>query len=228
MYVSKYDYPQLNKITSDDGSRQYVTSSGISMPSVTTILADTGDKSGLQAWRDWVGEDAAATISRQAANLGTKVHNALESFMLGKQDYLTEGSNLINVLARSMTEKMIADGLSKADEVWGFEEHLYVDKVYAGTADCIGIYAGKESIIDFKTATKIKQKSQIGDYFQQGAAYALAHNAMFGTDIRQVVILMVDRESKFKCFEVKGKAFVNACDLWGQRVLEYYNSREAI
>lgn len=224
MYVPKYDYAKLDRQTAENGVRHYVTQDNISMPSVTTILAETGNKDGLQKWKDWVGEEEAAKQSRQAANLGSKVHNALEAYMHGEENYLTEGSNLINVLARSMTEKMIKEGLVDVNEVWGIEEHLYVEKVYAGTADCIGVFEGEEAIIDFKTAKKVKARSHIKDYFLQGCAYALAHNQMFGTSIQKVVILMVDRESKFKKYILEGDDFTEHCDEWASRVEEYYNN----
>ena len=60
--------------------------------------------------------------------------------------------------------------------------------LYAGTADCVGEYEGIPTLIDFKTAKKIKKREWIEDYFLQGSAYANAHNVMFGTKIEQIVI----------------------------------------
>ena len=45
------------------------------------------------------------------------------------------------------------------------------------------------------------------DYFLQGCAYANAQNAMFGTDISQIVILMVDRDLIFQDFFVRNEAY---------------------
>ena len=54
--------------------------------------------------------------------------------------------------------------------------------------DAIGIYEGEHAIID-QPSKKMKKREWIEDYFLQGCAYALAHNEMFETDIKKVVIL---------------------------------------
>ena len=66
-------------------------------------------------------------------------------------------------------------------------------------------FKGKPTIIDFKTAKKIKRKDWIKDYFLQGAAYANAHNVMYQTEIESIAILMVDRDLLFKEFLIKNK-----------------------
>ena len=88
----------------------------------------------------------------------------------------------------------IDDVVEEITDVYGLEVNLFLENLYAGTADCVGTINGIESIIDFKTARRIKKKEWIDDYFLQGCAYANAHNVMFNTKISQVVILMVDRD----------------------------------
>lgn len=61
----------------------------------------------------------------------------------------------------------------------------------AGRCDLIGRYKGVPSIIDFKTASRVKSKDDITDYALQLAFYSIAHNEMFDTNIQQGVILMV-------------------------------------
>ena len=85
------------------------------------------------------------------------------------------------------------------------------------------MYKGVESIIDFKTAKKIKKREWIEDYFMQGCAYALAHNEMFGTNIKQVAILMVDREANYADFVIEGDEFEEYCNKWAMRLADYYN-----
>ncbi len=60
----------------------------------------------------------------------------------------------------------------------------------AGRFDCAGEYNGVPSIIDFKTAARVKSRDDVSDYELQLAFYAVAHNERFGTDIKQGVILM--------------------------------------
>ena len=58
-----------------------------------------------------------------------------------------------------------------------------------------------------KQTNKPKKREWIEDYFLQGAAYANAHNVMFGTNIDQIVILMADRNQEFKKFIASGREF---------------------
>ena len=84
-------------------------------------------------------------------------------------------------------------------------------------------------MIDFKTAKKIKRREWIEDYFLQGCAYANAHNVMFDTDIRQIVILMVDRDLIFKEFIVKENEFRHLTEKWKKRLILFdkkYNNND--
>ena len=98
---------------------------------------------------------------------------------------------------------------------------MVLDGLYAGTADCIGIFEGESSIIDFKTAKQIKKKEWITDYFLQGVAYANAHNVMFNTDIKNVVILMVDRELIFKKFTISLIEFQHFTSIWKKKLIAF-------
>lgn len=221
MLVEKYQYPNLRRVNIDK-SRHYASDDDQPVPSVTTILSKTGDKSGLDAWRKRVGEAEAQRISTESANLGTKVHNSLEKYILG-EDWQITGTNMISQMAAQMTDRMISEGFPQVGELWGTEVGLIAQGLYAGTADGIGVYNGEPSIIDFKTARKIKKREWIEDYFLQGAAYALAHNEMFDTHIRQIAILMVDRDAEFADFVVQGDEFDHYCEQWQKRLLEYLN-----
>ena len=58
-----------------------------------------------------------------------------------------------------MAEEIIDNGLkNKLLEIWGSEATIYYPGKYAGTADCIGVYEGKESILDFKQSNKPKEE----------------------------------------------------------------------
>jgi ATP-dependent exoDNAse (exonuclease V) beta subunit len=217
--VEKYDYPALSR-KEVDGERRYVGADSKPVPSVTTILDKTADKTALIEWRKRVGDAEAARISRESAGLGTKVHDAVEKFIKG-QDWAITGNNMINVMASKMAHVMI-ENLEPVDEVWGSEVGLIAEGIYAGTTDAVGVYNGVPSIIDFKTAKKIKKREWIEDYFLQGAAYALAHNEMFQTSIQQVAILMIDRDARFKSFVIRDDEFVKYAMMWEQRILEYY------
>ena len=112
--------------------------------------------------------------------------------------------------------------------MWGRESGLGLDGLYAGTAYCIGIFRGKPTIIDFKTAKKSKRKDWIEDYFLQGAAYANAHNVMYKTNIESIAILMVDRDLLFKEFLVNSKEFNSYTEKWKKRLIGYYKTHEIL
>lgn len=220
MLINKYQYPKLKRVQVD-GKRNYTDEKCDPVPSVTTILDKTSDKTALIAWRKRVGEAEANRISKESAGWGTMVHDSLEKYVLG-EDYEIKGNNLIQVMGRRATESMIKHGLSQVDELWGVEVGLIAPGLYAGTSDAVGMFNGVPSIIDFKTAKKIKKREWIESYFMQGCAYALAHNEMFGSDIKQVAILMIDRENEYKDYVIEGDEFLHYANMWGDKVAEYH------
>ena len=220
LLTEKYNYPNLRRVQTPKG-RQYVGEDENPVPSVTTVLDKTSDKTALIAWRKRVGEAEATRISTESAGLGTKVHNSLEKYVLG-EEWEIKGNNHISIMAKTMVDEMVDKGLSQVDEMWGVEVGIIATGLYAGTADGIGKFNGEPSIIDFKTAKKIKKREWIEDYFLQGCAYALAHNEMFESKIKQVAILMIDREGKYADFVIEGDEFDQYCEKWADRLADYY------
>ena len=222
MITNIYTYPELKRQESDKG-RFYLDSKNHPVPSVTTVLNKTSNKEdSIQQWRNRVGEEEANRIIKQSTDIGTMVHEALELY-LNEQEWRNFSDNQDGVLAERMTEKFIESGLNSITEVWGLEVGLILDGLYAGTADCVGKINGVPSLIDFKTARKMKKREWIEDYFLQCCAYANAHNVMFNTDINQIVILMIDRDLIFKEFIVKPTEFNILTKLWKKRLIEFHN-----
>ena len=219
----KYSYPNLERVKENE-MRFYKDSNNDLVPSVTTVLDATGDKSGITQWRRKVGPAQADAIVQESTLIGSAVHEAIENYLLGKSwSNFTEDRN--GFLAKSISSKFISSCLNGIDEVWGLESGLILDGLYAGTADCIGIYKGLPAIIDFKTAKKLKRKDWIEDYFLQCSAYANAHNVMFETSINNLVILMVDRDLLFKEFHIKKDEFSLYTDKWKKRLIKFHNRR---
>jgi genome maintenance exonuclease 1 len=190
-------------------------------------LSALADKTALHEWRKRVGNEEANRIMNLATGIGTQVHLHLEKFIL--EEDRPSGSNLIHQMAKELSDIVIKDGLSKISEVWGTEVPLYYPGLYAGTADCIGVYKGQQAIIDFKTTRKPKKRAWIDDYFLQGAAYAAAHNELYGTDIRTIVIMMIgwdaeaDNLGNYQEFVVEGEEFDKYSLLWATKVQEYFD-----
>ena len=218
--INKFNYPLLERVDTEIG-RHYLDSNNDPVPSVTTVLSGTStSKSGIDQWRQRVGDIEADRVIKQSTDIGTAVHEAIENY-LNKHDWDNFGQDSDQLMAKNITNKFIADGLNGIDEVWGLEVGLILDKLYAGTADCVGIYNGVPTLIDFKTAKRIKKREWIEDYFLQGCAYANAHNVMFDTNIQQIVILMVDRDLLFKEFLVTSPEFNHLTTKWKQRLIDF-------
>ena len=213
-----YDYQDLTRI--DGKKRLYATPGGGKVPSVTTILDATSYKTHLIAWRQRVGEEKAKQITKEAAGVGTSMHGFLENYTKGEE--LPNKTNLVHVQGRKMAEVVIQDGLSKVDEVWGSEVHLYYPDLYAGTTDLVGVHNGVPAIMDFKQTNKPKKEEWVDNYKLQGAAYALAHNHVYKTDIRKIVIMMCSRDLQYQEFVVEGEAFDEWSKGWSDRLMQYH------
>lgn len=226
MLTQKFTYKPLERVNIK-GTRHYQTPDGQPLPSVTSIIDALKDKTALHEWRRRVGNEEADRIIRLATGIGTQVHLHLEKYILNEDR--PGGSNLIHQMARELSEIVIKTGLSKVDEVWGTEVPLYYPGLYAGTTDCVGVYEGKPAIIDFKTTRKPKRREWIDDYFLQGSAYAEAHNEIYGTDIKTIVIMMIgwDEESdnmgNYQEFVVESNEYERYARLWAGKVQAYFD-----
>jgi genome maintenance exonuclease 1 len=219
--IKKYNYADLKR--QDGATRLYLTPEGESLPSVTSVLGKTKDKSFLKQWRARVGEKEAEKIIANSAQIGTALHLYIEHYVNehGYEDFTEIGQK-----AKTMAQVIIDhdEGLKKVSEVWGSEVHLYYPGKYAGTTDMIGVYDGRPTIIDFKQTNRPKKREWVQDYLMQLAAYAMAHNKLFDTEIDQGVVLMCSRDLLFQKFELKGENFVRAGDTFMKKLDLYLQS----
>ena len=215
--IKKYNYAELKR--QDGESRLYLTPDGESLPSVTTVLNKTKDKSFLKQWRAKVGEAAAEKIISDASQIGTALHLYIERLVNGEQ---YKDLTKIGIQAEKMAKKIVEESFKDITEIWGSEVHLYYPGKYAGTTDMIGLYKGRPTIIDFKQTNRPKKREWIQDYLMQLSAYAQAHNALFNTEIEQGVILMCSRDLTFQRFELTGEKFTRASDSFMKK-LDLYN-----
>jgi len=51
---------------------------------------------------------------------------------------------------------------------------------------------------------------------------------MFGTQIKSIAILMVDRDLLFKEFLISDNEFVNFTDKWKKRIINYYKTHDVL
>jgi hypothetical protein len=200
--------------------RVYLTPDGEKTPSVTTILSATKDQTHLIEWRKRVGEENAAQITKEASGIGTAMHNNLERFLAGLERQ--PGNNLVHVQANKMANVIIEQGLKDVNEVWAMEQSLYFPGLYSGTTDLVAVYKGNPSVCDYKQTNKPKKAEWVEDYFLQLMAYILAHNEVYGTDIREGHVFMCSRDLQYQQFDLTPDNFNKYQDMWLAKVEDYY------
>ena len=204
-----------------DGKRKYLTPNGNAVASVTTILDSTKDKTHLIEWRKRIGEQKAQEITTEAAGVGTRMHKYLEDYVETGQ-WPTPGSNPYAKQAHMMATQIKEHALEDVDEIWGSEVSLYVPKIYAGTTDLVGTYKGNPCIMDFKQTNKPKKTEWVVDYFLQLTAYAIAHNDVYKTDIKEGHVFMCSRAGEYQQFDIWPDEFAEWEQEWWNRVHTYY------
>lgn len=160
-------------------SNGYYLVDGERLPRVTTVLTVLA-KPGLESWKRRIGIDEANRISREAAELGTRVHAVLERLNRG-EPYEADPEMAPFVDAyRGWFE-------SAVDQVLAVEQFLvHRAHGYAGTADLVvRLKDGRTVLVDLKTSNSID-----GTYRLQTAAYVDAlHEADWECDGRVIVNL---------------------------------------
>ena len=220
----KFIYPTSSRSLIND-ERHYDVDAE-KLPSVTTILQATQPeekRAALEAWKKRVGEVEANRTKDQAAERGISMHKILEGYILGQYhlDLTDLGQN-----AHTMAKQIIDNGLKdRLIEFFGLEVTLYYPGLYAGATDVVGVYDGAEAILDFKQSNKTKRREWIDDYKLQLAAYALAHNEVYGTNIQKGVNLIATKDNYYQEFIFDGEEFRQAKYEWLRRVDQYYNQK---
>jgi len=223
LITEKYDYQEIKR-ESVNGKRLYACPDGNAVASVTTILDKTKDKTHLIAWKKRVGEQKAREIVTEASSVGTRMHKYLEDYIAEYPNWPTPGSNPYAQQAHKMASQIRENVLeSHVTEVWGCEVNLYHPKIYAGTTDLVGTYDNNPAIMDFKQTNKPKKKEWVEDYYLQLTAYALAHNEVFGTNIREGHVFMCSRDLQYQQFDLWPDEFDAWEQKWWDRVYEYYD-----
>ena len=199
--ANKYNYLEGKQITDEESGSRIYDFNGSRLPSVTTILGKTKDQQFLKDWKAKVGEERAEQIKNLSSRRGTAMHKFLESHITGVgYDDLTE----IGQAAKPMAQKIIEVGLTPISEYYGSEVMLHYPGLYAGSTDLVCLHNDMESIIDFKQANRPKREEWIEDYFLQIAAYAMAHDYVYKSSIKQGVIMICTPDLYYQEFKIQG------------------------
>ena len=216
---NKYNYLQGKQITDEESGSRVYDFNGSRLPSVTTILSATKNQQFLKDWKAKVGETEAERIKNLSSKRGTAMHKFLESHIQGVgYDDLTE----IGQAAKPMAEKIIEVGLTPVSEYFGSEVMLHYPGLYAGSTDLVCMHNDMESIIDFKQSNRPKKEEWIEDYFLQIAAYAMAHDYVYKSEIKQGVIMICTPDLYYQEFKIQGVELKNYKHKFLKR-LDMYN-----
>jgi genome maintenance exonuclease 1 len=202
------------------GARFY-DCNGEKLPSVTTILSGTKEGDFLKKWIERVGEEEAERIRSEAATRGTYMHDILEKQIVNGGIWEYKPENAEQKRALKMAGTIMDQGFPNISQVYGCEVSLYYPDKYAGKTDVIGVHDDELAIIDFKQTNRPKRRQWVWDYFQQLAAYSLAHNELYGTDIEKGVIMMCSVDCLYQEFVLEGDEFKRAADAWMERVEKF-------
>ena len=196
----KFKYIEGKQLTDHGTGTRVYEVVGTKLPSVTTILGATKDQEFLKRWKAKVGEAKAEEIKNLSSKRGTAMHKFLECYIEGSgYDDLTD----IGVQAKPMAQKITDIGLAPVDEWYGSEVTLYYPGLYAGSTDLVCRHNGMDTIIDFKQANRPKNKDWIEDYYLQIAAYCMAHDYVYGSQIQQGIIMVCTPDLYFQEFKFK-------------------------
>ena len=218
----------------EDGLRFYQVTEGdkviAKLPSVTTVLGQTKDQSGLDKWRQKVGEAEADRISTLSMNRGTIMHRLIELYK-GTSGEANERLIILKDLAKEDDEcnqfSTEENGALYLSEAWKFfykfyfnssdyfdrvkkvieaETFLWTTKAggWAGTVDNISEMTDNLiKIIDYKNSRKPKQEHWIQDYFIQTGAYFIAYWDRTGIKADGAEIWIANEEDNLpQCFSL--------------------------
>jgi ATP-dependent exoDNAse (exonuclease V) beta subunit len=219
VYESPYEYGVFS--SEDRKGARFYDCNGEKLPSVTTILSGTKEGDFLKKWIERVGEEEAERIRSEAATRGTYMHDILEKQIVNGGIWEYKPENAEQKRALKMAGTIMDQGFPNISQVYGCEVSLYYPDKYAGKTDVIGVHDDELAIIDFKQTNRPKRRQWVWDYFQQLAAYSLAHNELYGTDIEKGVIMMCSVDCLYQEFVLEGDEFKRAADAWMERVEKF-------
>ena len=199
--------PHYEPIRTHEGDeRLYATPVG-SIPSVTTVLSGSRDNSGLEAWRESVGEERAEFISSLASHRGERHHWNIER-------YLTDGTEPEFNFLYAPYWKSSRSFLDTVDRPLLLEGAVWHPDKFAGTLDAI-VYLNDDdlqpTLCDWKTADSPRKPDKLYEYSLQVAAYTAAANYVYGhmgLNITRAKIVVAIADSAPQIETIEGDALI--------------------
>tara|TARA_B100001564_G_scaffold340446_1_gene334135 strand:- start:24 stop:674 length:651 start_codon:yes stop_codon:yes gene_type:complete len=185
-FKEKYNYKtyHINKV---NDMRYYCVSEDVNVPSVTSILRKTNDKS-INLFQHKFNTDSI--------EIGNFMHKYLEHYVSKNVDFFDKSENYI--IAKKLAELVIDNFIDNIEEIWGTEVSVLYKNAYAGTIDLIGMIDGKLCLVDYKSSYRHKSRVEMEEYFLQLAAYSLAHDWQYDTKIDSIIVFLAIRNGQFE------------------------------
>lgn len=184
------DLTDIRELMTDDG--RFYMRDGIVLPSITTILKHTGDKSFLDRWRARIGDEEADRISREARERGTLMHAFAEDFLTGKRTIADIPSSDKYVLFYDKVQKFLAQNITKPIMM---ETALHSPRLgVAGRVDLVALHNTLGTVtIDYKGTTNLpKIEKWLYDYHTQIAAYSIMLRESHDIKIDRNIVVVVN------------------------------------
>jgi genome maintenance exonuclease 1 len=192
--------------TNVDGRRHYVTPEGTFI-SITSLLSWLQPSDSIKSWRARMGNDVADYIMQTAGRRGTRLHKIVELALSNKSlGDVTDHGLLPAALFNSMQP-----ALDRISQIRALEQPLYSTEFsigIAGQADTVCEFDGIPSVVDFKTATKMRKEEEIQNHLIQCAFYASAWTRQTQLPIKQIVIIMASEDGRMHVFNKSPSAYI--------------------
>ena len=205
-FREKYSYPVYN-VNKINNIRFYSVSDNLNVPSVTSILKLTHSKQQI---------NFDLSHKTDSMEIGNYMHKYLEHYVSKDDDFYDNNKNY--VIAKKLAQIIIDNFIDDLDETWGTEVSVLYKNLYAGTIDLIGIKNEGLSVIDYKSSYRKKTKEEMEEYFLQLAAYAIAHDWQYETNIDSIIVFLAIRNGEFEKTVISGQEFDSYKKKWFDRL----------
>lgn len=215
-FREKYNYPiySVNKV---DNIRFYSIAENLSVPSVTSILRLTNPAQTL---------DYSISHKTDSMEIGNYMHKYLEHYVSKEHSFHDDSKNF--TIAKKLAQTVIDNFIDHLDEVWGTEVSVLYKNLYAGTIDLIGVQDKQLSVIDYKSSYRKKTEEEMREHILQLAAYAVAHDWQYKTNINSLIVFLAIRNGEFEKTIIFGQELDSYKKMWFERLSMYIKLTENI
>ena len=178
------------KFNKDETHTVYTNIDGNEVPSATTILKIL-NKPSLIRWANYLGfnRQNVESVLTDYADRGTLVHSLISAYLNGSLIiYIDDGKIPISMILQFF--KVFKEWYKKHDIEMIFSEKSFSSDLFGGTIDFYGKIDGQYTLLDFKTAKKIRLSM-----FLQLALYCILLEEK-NYKIDRVGILLVNPDNK--------------------------------